>query len=113
MSSFFIKQHDTGPDMEYVLLDEDGAPIDVTGATVTFHMQDDSGVEKIIDGVVTLTTPASGVVTYEWQDGDTDQSGMFFADFLITFAGGQRRTSPNPGWITVIVSSSIRAESSL
>ena len=36
---FFIKQNDTRPTLRCILLDADELPVDLTAATVEFHMR--------------------------------------------------------------------------
>jgi BppU N-terminal domain len=110
LSSFFLKQGDTAPAIDYIVLDEDGVPINLTGSTVTFYMQDMSGNEVIDGGACSLIDAPNGQVRYQWLDGDSDISGLYAAEFLVTFGGGTKRTTPDPGWITVVISSSLRAD---
>lgn len=107
-SAFFLKQRDTSPALQYTVKDEDGSAIDLSGATVTFYMQDETGTTVIDGGSVTLVDAANGIVKYEWQDGDSDNAGYFKAEFLVTFGDGTKRTSPDPGWISIVVSGSVR-----
>lgn len=95
--------------MDYVVLDEDGVPINLTGSTVTFYMQDLNGNEKITAGSVSLIDAPNGLVRYQWLAADSDTSGFYIAEFVVTFGGGTKRTSPDPGYITVIISPSIRS----
>jgi hypothetical protein len=110
LSSFFLKQGDTAPAIDYIVLDEDGVAINLTGSTVTFYMQDLSGNEKITAGACSLIDAPNGLVRYQWQNADTTESGMFVAEFLVTFAGGTKRTTPDPGWLTIVISSSLRLD---
>ena len=108
MASFFLKVDDTAPVLSYTVLDEDSVAIDLTGATVTFYMQDENGIDVITAGSVTITDASNGVVEYQWLAADTDVSGYFSAEFVVTFAGGTIRTSPDPGIITIVISGSLR-----
>lgn len=108
MSSFFLKQNDTLPAIQYTFLDEDGDAINLTGATVKIYMQNATdGTTKIDGGSCTVTDAANGVVTYSWADADVDESGLFWAEFVADFSG-EERSSPDPGWLAVVISSSIR-----
>ena len=110
MASFFLKQLDTAPVFQYTVLDEDGVAIVLTGATVTFYMQDENGITIIDNAAVTITDATNGVVEYQWVTADSDVSGIFFAEYVITFGDGTIRTSPDPGWIIVVISPSIRGD---
>lgn len=94
MPNFWIKQNDTGPPLQVTLKDGDGSAVDVTGATVAFSMSG-AGIVKVDEQSVTLTTAASGIVTYSWQAGDTDTPGTYEGEFEVTFGGGQIQTYPN------------------
>lgn len=110
MASFFLKQDDTAPVLAYTTLDENKAVIVLTGATVTFYMQDENGIAVITAAAVTIVDAANGKVEYSWVAADSDVSGIFSAEFVITFGDGTIRTSPDPGWITVVISGSIRGD---
>jgi len=110
VASFFIKQDDTAPALQYTIKDEDEVAIDVSGSTVKFYMQDEHGVTKIDAGTVTLVDAANGVVSYAWAAPDTDTAGIYYAEFVVTFSDGTIRTSPDPGWISVIISGSVRGD---
>ncbi len=108
MASFFLKVNDTAPVFQYTCLDENKVAIVLTGATVTFYMQDQNGITIIDNAAVTITDAANGVVEYQFVAADSDVAGIFFAEFVITFSGGTIRTSPDPGSIQVVISGSIR-----
>ena len=110
MASFFLKQDDTAPVLQYTVLDENSVAIDLTGVTVTFYMQDKNGIEVISGAAVTITDGSNGVVEYSWVAADSDVAGIFSAEFVIVFSGGTIRTSPDPGSITIIISGSIRGD---
>lgn len=62
-----------GDDYAYVLtLTKGGATYDVTGATVTCSIRERGSSSDIVaDHAITLTTPASGIVTLTLTDGET------------------------------------------
>ena len=99
-SDFYIKTGDTGPALRRTLLDTSGDAEDLTGATVAFHMESTDGV-VVVDGSATLVDAANGVVQYEWQSGDTDESGTFFGEFEVTFSDGIVQSYPNDGDIRI------------
>lgn len=114
MASFFLKQSDTAPAIRYTVLDENDIPIDLTGATIAFYMQEISnGVEKINGGAAVVIDGPNGVVEYQWVAGDTSEANMYLAEFVITFPGGLTRTSPDPGYIHIIVTPSVRTDTPL
>lgn len=94
---FSVKQGDTAP-LLYVGLEHDSdTPIDLTGATVEFHMKNrDTGVVKV-DAAGAVDSVEDVVVRYDWAVGDTDTVGWFEFEFEVTYADGRQETFPNTG----------------
>lgn len=103
MSEFFIKRNDTSPAIERTLQDSAGTAINLTGATVRFHMSDNAGVVKV-DAAATITgDPTLGVVQYDWLAADTDTAAVYSAEFEVTYADSSIESFPNNDYITVRV----------
>lgn len=94
--AFSIKQNDTSPSLQATLKDASLNPIDLTGATVMFHMKSVDGTIKV-DRQMTVTNAAGGVVQYDWQSGDTDTVGTYYVEFEVTYADSSVETFPNNG----------------
>ena len=94
--SFFIKQNDTSPALLATLKDFSGDAINLTGASVLFHMKDLSGTVKISQAM-TITNATLGLVRYDWQVGDTDTVGTYYVEFQVTYSDGSVETFPNNG----------------
>lgn len=94
--AFSIKQNDTSPSLQATLKDASQAPINLTGATVMFHMKSLDGAIKI-DTEMTITDERNGVVKYDWQSGDTDTVGTYYVEFEVTYADASVETFPNNG----------------
>jgi len=94
--SFFIKQNDTSPALLATLKDFSGSAINLTGASVLFHMKDLSGTVKI-DQAMTITNATLGLVRYDWQVGDTDTVGTYYVEFQVTYSDSSVETFPNNG----------------
>ena len=105
--TFYIKQNDTSPSMAATLKDANDAAIDLTGATVRFHMRAVGASQVTVDAAATLVTPASGTVRYDWQADDTDTVGSYQAEFEVTYADGSIETFPNDGYIRVEITDDI------
>lgn len=103
-ASFYIKQNDTAPSIEAALSDSNGRVKSMANASVVrFHMQDENGNLLVEDGVGTIVNPTKGIVAYEWQPGDTANTGIHSAEFEIQYTNGQIETFPNTGYIKVII----------
>lgn len=100
--AFSIKQNDTSPSLQVTLKDSSLAVIDLTGATVRFHMKSVDGTLKI-DALMTVTNVSGGVCQYNWQVGDTDTVGTYYVEFEVTYADASVETFPNNGSKTVKV----------
>jgi hypothetical protein len=103
-ASFYIKQNDTAPSIEAVLSDSNGRVKSMANAAVVrFHMQDENGNILVEGGLGTIINPTKGIVAYEWQAGDTANTGIHSAEFEIQYNNGQIETFPNTGYIKVII----------
>lgn len=103
MSTFNIKRNDTSPALEYTL----SPAVDLTAALeVRFHMRLRGGVTKI-DAAATITTANPGVVQYNFAATDTDTSGIYEAEFEVTYADGTIETFPNSGYLSVSIKDDI------
>jgi hypothetical protein len=91
-----LKRNDTAPAFEVTLTADDMA-VDLTSSSVRFHMMNSAG-DVVIDAAATLVTPASGIVKYVWQTGDTDTAGRYKAEWEVTFTDSTIRTFPTPGY---------------
>jgi len=110
--TFYIKQGDTSPAIEYQLQDGDGNAIDLTGYNdVEFHFKKAGNSQvKVNDntnGNVTVTDAANGKVKYDWQSGDTDEAGDHIAEWEVEYSDGTEETFPNRRNIDVQVEEQI------
>lgn len=106
--TFYVKQNDTAPSIRATLKDGDDAVIDLTDATVRFHMRTIGGTTAKIDSAVSIVSPATdGVVQYDWIAADTDTIGSFQAEFEVTYSNGRIETFPNSGYIRVEITDDI------
>lgn len=97
-----MKQGDREPSIKRQLISKnDGSSISMAGATAKFLMMDANGNEKINTVAVIESPESDGIVRYDWESGDTSESGIFDAEFQITFSSGKIHTMPNDGYIKV------------
>lgn len=102
--TFHIKQHDTKPSIKATLKDGDGTVINLTDATVRFHMRKIGATSTTVDAAATVVSPATGgVVQYDWSAADTATIGTYHAEFEVTYGDNSIETFPNNGFISVVV----------
>ena len=100
--TFYIKQNDTTPAIKATLKDGDGTVINLTDASVRFHMRKVGGETSVVDSAATVVSPAtSGIVQYSWIGADTVNTGLYSAEFEITYGNGKIETFPNSDYIRV------------
>lgn len=105
--TFYIKQNDTSPSLQATLLDGDGTAVDLTGATVTFHLRPEAGGSAVVDASATVVTAASGIVRYDWIAADTATAGAFHGEFEVTYSDSSVGTFPNDDYIAVEITDDI------
>lgn len=94
--AFSIKQNDTSPSLQATLKDASLDPINLTGASVRFHMKSLEGTMKV-DKPMLVVDAQNGVIQYNWVDGDTNTAGTYFVEFEVTYADDAVETFPNNG----------------
>jgi phage baseplate assembly protein gpV len=95
-----IKRRDTAPPFTATCTDADGDAVDISNATIRFHMEDSSGTVKV-DAAADIVLGTAGTVRYDWAAADTDTAGHFKAEVEVTFADGTIRTFPTTNFATV------------
>lgn len=83
-------------------LQQSGAPMDLTGCTVTFSMSARTGGTKI-SGPCVVDSAQYGRVHYPWQAHDTDLPGLYVGQFHVTYGTGDTITVPTNGAIAVSI----------
>lgn len=85
---------DLEPSVSDVVLDDNGDPVDLTVHDVTFKMRligaadtEELKVEQPPSNVL----DATGIVRYDWQDGDLDTPGFYLAWWEYSVGGGRIR----------------------
>ena len=105
--TFFVKQNDTSPKLAATLKDGNGQVVDVTGASVRFHMAKLNSSTVITDASATVTNGSAGTVEYAWTASDTASIGTFRGESEVTFPTGLIETYPNSGYISIQITDDI------
>jgi hypothetical protein len=105
--TFFIKRNDTSPAILATLQDADDNAIDITGATVRFHLRAIGAKQVTVDSAAVIVAPLDGIVRYDWNSADTDVAGSYQAEFKVTYADASIETFPNNGYLRVEIISDI------
>jgi len=103
MATFTMKQNDTSPSIEATLTDINGTAINLTDASVQFHMKNLSNSEVVVDEAASIVTAASGIVKYDWQAADTAKAGIYSCEFEVTYSDASIETFPNDEQIIVSI----------
>ena len=101
--AFTIKQNDTSPQIAATLQDGDGSAIDLTSATVKFHMKKIGAATATVDANATILNANTGSVKYAWVSPDTATAGSFLAEFEVTYTNGGIETFPNDQSIAILI----------
>lgn len=111
--TFEIKQGDTAPVLETVLIDNYGNPVDLTSLVSLgirlvmvgapfLHVFGDGDYDL---GVAEFEADETGVVRYRWQAGDTDVSGTYKLEWVGVWPASQIMTFPSRGYDKVQINS--------
>lgn len=117
IADFVIKQNDTARPLPSTLRTratptDDWQVVDLTGATVQFHMRPlTEGSALKVDAAATIVSALGGQVAYSWAAGDTDMSdypagtkqAQYLVEWEVTFADGTIGTFPNDRDLHVLI----------
>lgn len=103
-----LKRNDTAPSFTATCTDSAGDAVDITGATIRFHMVGPAPSSAVkVDAAATIVSGAAGTVRYDWQTGDTDTSGSYKAEVEVTFTDSTIRTFPTSNYSIVRIVSDL------
>jgi hypothetical protein len=106
MSTFYIKEGNTLPAIRYELYPP---TVDLTGATARFQMRalPSHGGAILIDAfAVVVIEKDTPTLEYSWETGNS--SGVYEAEFDVTYADGKIETFPNDEFILIRVAKKIK-----
>jgi hypothetical protein len=107
-ADYTIKRGDTKVALK-AILERNGTPVDLTGATVLFYMRAKSGgAMKVDGGSVYSPDPTTGEVWYVWEDADVATVGDYLGEFRVTHADGRFETFPSQSYVSIEIKNGAR-----
>jgi hypothetical protein len=107
-SVFYIKQSDTLPIITATLIDQFGTVANLTGATVYFRMTN-TFFGNVINRTATVVSAVNGQVSYSWQSGDTNNTGVFNVQWFVVYGSGAQESYPQGFYSTVQIDPSLNS----
>lgn len=101
MPDVTMKAGDRLPIMTAKLVDENGAAVNLTGATVRFIMRPKFQSSVKINAAATILAALTGDVKYEWAALDTDTPGSYRGEWEVKFSDGRVATFPNGAYTEI------------
>ena len=98
-----IRQGDTTPPFIAVVTDQNGNPVNLTGATATLVIRQLASSTPLLNVAMTATNAPAGAVSYSWNASDTATApiGLYMAEIHCTLSSGATYTYPNVGYMQV------------
>jgi hypothetical protein len=97
-----IKRGDTRNAIKAELKGASGAPVDLTGCSVKFHMAP-LRQPAIVNRAAHIEDAEAGEVWVVWVPGETDSTGIYRAEFEVMYQDGRRETFPNANYISILI----------
>ena len=101
---FYIKQNDTGPQLQAQLVDATGTPVPLTDdCEVVFIMKVQGKLTNKVRSPAVILDTENSIVGYNWQAADTTEAKRYAGEFQVTFPSGMIITFPNNTYIQIEV----------
>jgi hypothetical protein len=97
-----MKQGDTMPALRAMLVEDDNE-FNLSEYTVTMKMKLANADSLTVDDSVTIEQPDRGIVTYDWNSGDTEMNGTYNIEFVAEHNDGNKLSFPNNGFGRVYI----------
>lgn len=104
MADITLKRNDTKDNIKATLSNESG-PVDLTGCTVRFLMSKRGTVK--VDKPAQIEDTVNGIVWVVFEQGDTDETGLYQAEFEVTNSDERIETFPNDSYILIEIKSDL------
>lgn len=107
-NEFIIKRNDTLPSLQVCIIDRGclggKEPYELSGVTgVTFTMTSNCGDYKILEKPAQIISFSGGIIQYNWDPEDTNESGNFNGEFQMLYSDGKRLSIPQNGHIGIFI----------
>ena len=104
-----LKRGDTRHAIKAVLKDGSGTPVNLTDCSVSFYMAP-LGQPPAISRQVDIHNAEGGEVWVVFAPGETDITGAYRAELLVTYGDGRKETFPSDGYISIQILSDLRGD---
>ena len=100
------------PSLEICIIDRtclgSRIPFNLNGVTAcTFTMTTDCGDMKIMAKPAQIVSYSGGTIAYNWDEEDTNQSGVFYGEFQLLFSSGAKMSIPQIGNISIEIGENV------
>ena len=106
-----IRQGDSTPAFTANVTDADGNTVNLTGGSATFIMRALSSSTPTVNAAMTILSPTTGAVQYNWSSTDTATPGVYMAEIHCVLSGGATYTYPNVGYLEIEVQENLTSAS--
>ncbi len=98
--SYAIKIGNLEPPLEATLYRSAGGhPLDLTDAvSVTARIRKHGEASTLVTRAATVVDKKGGVVSLAWLPGETDEPGLYEAEFVVLWPGNRPQTVPTKGF---------------
>lgn len=103
MSDLTLKQGNLEPGLFVTIVDTSGSVPSLSDAeNVQLRFATLTGEELWVRNMV-VEDADTGLVSYAWQDGDTDVPDTYYAEIEVTWAVARPQTYPPQGYLVIVV----------
>lgn len=106
MADFYMKQGDRAPAIASTLVDENGDPVDLTGAAVRWAMRPLEDAAAVVDAAATIAEPPTSGKVLWWPD-PMDTPGIYLGEWRVTYGDGRTQTFPSERQLVLEVTADV------
>ena len=110
-ADFVITQGDNEPLLAEQLLDRNGNPVNITGASLALQLRALTALEPLeLTGVVEIIDAPNGKVEWKPSTADAAVAGAFMGKWIVTYVNGAIRSYRTDGYLWVRIEPNVAAE---